>query len=47
MKGKVGVSGVIGRKGNSDLMLDVMVMEYVASPEALKSVAKRIADGLN
>jgi len=47
VKGKVGVSGVIGRKGNSDLMLDVMVMEYVASPEALKSVAKRIADGLN
>jgi hypothetical protein len=47
VKGKVGVSGVIARKGNSDLMLDVMVLEYVASPEAMKSVAKRIADGLN
>ena len=47
VKGKVGVSGVIVRNGSSDLMLDVMVMEYVASPEAMKSVAKRIADGLN
>jgi len=47
VKGKVGVSGVIVRKGNSDLMVDVMVLEYVASPEAMKSVAKRIADGLN
>ena len=47
VKGKAGVSGVIVRKGNSNFMLDVMVMEYVASPEEMKNVAKRIADGLN
>ena len=35
------------RKGNSDLMLDVMVLEYVASPETMKTVAKHIADSLN
>lgn len=45
-KGKVGVSGVIARKGNSHFALDVMVLEYVASPDALKAAAKRIADKL-
>jgi hypothetical protein len=45
-KGKVGVAGVIVRKGNSQFMLDNMVLEYVASPDALKAVAKRIAGQL-
>ena len=45
-KGKVGVAGVIVRKGNSHFMLDNMVLEYVASPDALKAVAKRIAGQL-
>jgi hypothetical protein len=47
VKGKAGVSGVIVRKGNSNFMLDVMVMEYVASPEEMKNVAMRIADGMD
>lgn len=45
-KGRVGVSGVIVRKGNSHFALDCMVLEYVASPEAMKAVAKKIADQL-
>ena len=45
-KGRVGVSGVIVRKGNSHFAVDTMVLEYVASPEAMKSIAKRIADPL-
>ena len=45
-KGKVGVAGVIVRKGNSQFMLDNMVLEYVASPDALKAVARRIAGQL-
>ena len=45
-KGKVGVAGVIVRKGNSHFMLDNMVLEYVASPDALKTVARRIAGQL-
>lgn len=42
-KGKVGVAGVIVRQGKSDFMLDSMVLEYMASPTAMKSVAKKIA----
>jgi hypothetical protein len=45
-KGKVGVAAVIVRKGTSHFMLDSMVLEYVASPDALKAVAKRIAGAL-
>lgn len=45
-KGKAGVSAVIVRKGNSHFAVDTMVLEYVASPEAMKSIAKRIADQL-
>lgn len=45
-KGKIGVSGVIARKGNAHFAVDVMVLEYVASPEALKAAAKRVADKL-
>ncbi|HZT78406.1 MAG TPA: hypothetical protein VFA27_17270 [Vicinamibacterales bacterium] len=45
-KGKVGVSGVIVRKGNAHFALDVMTLEYRASPDALTDVAKRIAQAL-
>lgn len=45
-KGKVGVAAVIARKGKSDFMLDSMVLEYVASPDAMKKVAKSVADQL-
>ena len=45
-KGKIGVAAIIVRKGNSDFMLDSMVMEYIGSPDVLKTMAKRIADQL-
>lgn len=45
-KGRVGVAAVVARKGKSELMLDSMVLEYVASPDAMKKVAKRVADNL-
>lgn len=45
-KGKVGVAGLIVRQGKSHFMLDSMVLEYMASPTAMKSVAKKIADQL-
>jgi hypothetical protein len=34
------------RKGKSDFMLDSMVLEYMASPNAMKSVAKKVAEQL-
>jgi hypothetical protein len=43
-KGMVGVAAVIVRKGRSHFTLDSQVIEYRASPDAMKSVAKRIAD---
>jgi hypothetical protein len=43
-KGKVGVAGIIVRQGKSQFMLDSMVLEYMASPTAMKSVAKKVAD---
>lgn len=46
-KGKVGVSGVIVRKGKSDFMLDSMVLEYVASPGAMKAYAQKLASKLD
>lgn len=45
-KGKVGVAGIIVRKQKSDFMLDSMVLEYVASPEAMKSFAQKLANRL-
>lgn len=45
-KGKVGVAGVIVRKGNTHFAIDNMVLEYVASPDAMKEIAKRIAGQL-
>ena len=45
-KGRVGVAALIARKGKSDFMLDSMVLEYVASPAAMKSFAKKMANRL-
>jgi hypothetical protein len=46
-KGKLGVGGVLARKGKSNFMLESAVLEYRASPEVLKSIATRIANQLN
>ncbi len=46
-KGKVGVASVIVRKGKYDFELDSMVIEYRASPQEMKSIAKRIAGQLD
>lgn len=45
-KGKVGVASVVARRGKYNLAVDSMVLEYRASPQAMKSIAKRIADQL-
>jgi hypothetical protein len=45
-KGKMGVAGIIVRKGNADFMLDSMVLEYRVSPDALKALAQKIAGQL-
>lgn len=45
-KGKVGVAAVVARKNKSHFALDSQVLEYRASPDAMKSIAKRIAEGL-
>jgi hypothetical protein len=43
-KGMAGIAAVIVRKGRSHFTLDSQVIEYRASPDAMKSVAKRIVD---
>lgn len=45
-KGKVGVASVIVRKGKYNFELDSMVLEYRASPQQMKAIAKRIAGEL-
>ncbi len=45
-KGMVGVAAVIVRKGRSHFTLDSQVIEYRASRDAMKSIAKRITDQL-
>ena len=45
-KGKIGVASVIVRKGNSHFAIDEMVLEYRGSPDAMKKIAKGIADRL-
>ncbi len=45
-KGKLGTGGVLARKGKSDFKLESAVFAYRASPDVLKSIAKRIADQL-
>jgi len=44
--GKASVASVIARKGDSQFAVDEMVLEYRGSPDAMKNVAKRIADRL-
>jgi hypothetical protein len=45
-KGRVGVASILARKGVSDFMLDNMVLEYRASPDTLKAIARRVAGQL-
>ncbi|PYP89782.1 MAG: hypothetical protein DMG65_13195 [Candidatus Angelobacter sp. Gp1-AA117] len=45
-KGKVGIAAVVARKRKLHFALDSQVLEYRASPDVMKSIAKRIADGL-
>ena len=45
-KGKSGVSAVIARKDRADLAVDAMVLEYRASPDAMKDIAKRVMEQL-
>src|SRR5258708_11140278 len=45
-KGKLGTGGILAHKGKSDFMLESAVLAYHASPDALKSMAKKIADQL-
>jgi hypothetical protein len=45
-KGKTDVAAVIVRHGSYDFELDNMVIGYFASPDAMKSVAKRITGQL-
>jgi hypothetical protein len=45
-KGKAGVSAIIARKGNAHFALDVMTLDYRASPEQMTAIAKRVASQL-
>jgi len=45
-QGKLGTGGILARQGKSDFMLESSVLAYRASPDALKSMAKKIADQL-
>ncbi len=46
-KGKVGVGGVLARKGMSDFALESATFSYRSSADEIKRIAKRIAEGLN
>lgn len=41
-EGKAGVAPILKRKGAAHFMLDNMVLEYRASPDTLKAIAKRV-----
>ncbi len=45
-KGKVGVAAIVARKGNAHFAVDVMTLDYRASPDALTAIAKNIAQHL-
>lgn len=45
-KGKVGVGGILARKGKADFALQSAVLQYRSSLEKMKEIAKRIADRL-
>ena len=46
-KGKLGVSSIVARKGNAHFAIDVMTLDYRASPEALADVAKSVAQKIS
>lgn len=45
-KGKVGVGGILVRKGKADFALQSAVLQYRSSLEKMKEIARRIADKL-
>lgn len=45
-KGKVGVGGILARKGKADFALQSAVLQYRSSLEKMKEIARRIADKL-
>jgi len=45
-KGKAGVSAIIARRGNAHFVLDVMTLDYRASPEQMTAIAKKVAASL-
>ncbi len=45
-KGKVGVGGILARKGKADFALQSAVLQYRSSLDKMKDVARRIADKL-
>ena len=44
--GKAGASSVVARKGNAHFAIDVMTLDYRASPQQMTAIAKRIASQL-
>ena len=40
------MSAIIARKGSAHFVLDVMTLDYRASPEQMTAIAKRIASQL-
>lgn len=45
-KGKVGMGGILARKGKADFALQSAVIQYRASLEKMKEIARRIANKL-
>ena len=45
-KGKVGVGGILARKGRADFALQSAVLQYRSSFEKMKEIARRIAGQL-
>jgi hypothetical protein len=45
-KGKVGIGGILARKGKADFALQSAVLQYRSSLEKMKEIARRIADKL-
>jgi hypothetical protein len=45
-KGKVGVGGILARKGKADFALQSAVLQYRSSLDKMKEIARRIADKL-
>jgi hypothetical protein len=45
-KGKVGLGGILARKGKADFALQSAVLQYRSSLEKMKEIARRIADKL-